>query len=204
MQKIEAIIFDLGGVILDIDYNLTRNAFEKLGAKDFNEMYSQAEADKLFKDLEKGYINEADFYSEFNKCTRLSLTPHQISEAWNAMLLTFREKSLLFLKEIKSRYRLFLLSNTNAIHYYKFDKIYNQSKRAHSFEEYFERVYYSFEMGKRKPDDEIYRHVLEENNLLAASTLFIDDSLQNVDAAKNLGIQIIHLKPGINIENTGL
>ncbi len=204
MQKIEAIIFDLGGVILDIDYNLTRYAFEKLGAKDFNEMYSQAEADKLFKDLEKGHIAEPDFYSEFNKCTGLSLAPHQISEAWNAMLLTFRENSLSFLKEIKSRYKLFLLSNTNAIHYYKFDKIYNQSIRPHSFEEYFEKAYYSFEMGKRKPDDEIYLQVLEENNLVAGSTLFIDDSLQNVDAAKNLGIQIIHLKQGNTIENMGL
>src|ERR1700688_350071 len=94
MQKIEAIIFDLGGVILNIDYNLTRNAFEKVGIKNFHDMYSQASADDLFTKLETGRITEANFYSEFNKRTGLDLSLIEIESAWNAMLLTFREKSL--------------------------------------------------------------------------------------------------------------
>ncbi len=204
MQKIDAVIFDLGGVILDIDYNLTRNAFEKLGVGNFNKMYSQAEADRLFRDLETGNIKEANFYTEFNKCTGLSLSTSEISDAWNAMLLTFRENSLVFLNEISRKYRLFLLSNTNEIHYNMFKTIYYGKRRDKAFEDFFEKAYYSFDMGMRKPDNEIYEQVLMENNLNPQRTVFIDDSVQNVDAAARVGIQIILLKQGNYIENLGL
>src|SRR5689334_14126837 len=129
MQTAEAIIFDLGGVILDIDYNLTRAAFEKLGVWNFDEMYSQAGADMLFRKLETGKISEEDFFIEFNKCTGLQLSPAEIRRAWNAILLDFREESLLFLDSLKSKYALFLLSNTNHIHITEFNKIYNRKKR---------------------------------------------------------------------------
>ncbi|MDQ6844787.1 MAG: HAD family phosphatase [Bacteroidota bacterium] len=204
MKKIEAVIFDLGGVLLNIDYNLTRNAFEKEGVTGFHEMYSQAAADKLFRNLEMGTITEDAFYKEFNLCTGLSFSNDQIAVAWNAMLLTFRESSLQFLNEIKTRYRLFLLSNTNEIHYNMFKRIYYESNRAHAFEDFFEKAYYSFEMGMRKPGLEIYEHVLVTNNLNAATTLFIDDSVQNVEGAKGLGLQAILLEEGMYVENLGL
>ncbi len=204
MQKIEAVIFDLGGVILDIDYNLTKKAFEKLGVQDFKEMYSQAEADRLFRDLETGNIKEINFYKEFNKSSSLRLKNEEIRAAWNAMLLTFRENSLAFLNQIKTKYRLFLLSNTNAIHYNVFRKIYHEKERSFPFEDFFERAYYSFEMGKRKPDEDIFEYVLEANNLRPESTLFIDDSVQNIKTAQNLGLQTILLETGNYIENTGL
>ena len=101
MEKIENIIFDLGGVILDVDYNLTRAAFEKLGVANFDEMYSQANANKLFQKLETGEIDEAEFYKELNDCTGLHLSTEEIKKAWNAMLLSFREGSLQFLEEIR-------------------------------------------------------------------------------------------------------
>lgn len=204
MQKIEAIVFDLGGVILNIDYNLTRNAFEKLGVLHFDELYSQVKANKLFRSLETGNINEEDFYSDFNKCTCLSLTPYEIQKAWNAMLLTFRESSLKFLEQIKSSYRLFLLSNTNTIHYDKFIEIYYENERSFTFESFFERAYYSFQLGMRKPDYNIYEFVLEKSNLKSENTLFIDDSIQNIDAANSLGFQTIFLEKDVYIENLRL
>ena len=100
MEKATAIIFDLGGVILDIDYNLTCSAFEKLGVRNFDEMYSQSSADTLFRNLEMGKIPEENFYIEMNKCTGLQLSPFEIKQAWCAMLLDFREESLLFLNEL--------------------------------------------------------------------------------------------------------
>ena len=204
MEKAEAIIFDLGAVILDIDYNLTRTAFEKLGVLHFDDMYSQKTADMLFRKLETGKIADDDFYVEFNNCTGLQLSPLEIKEAWCAMLLDFRENSLLFLDVLKPKYRLFLLSNTNHIHIPELYKIYNRKKRSKPFPEFFEKAYYSSEIGLRKPDAECYQWVLNEQNLVPEKTIFIDDSLQNVEAAKLLGMQTVWLQPGMYIEDLDL
>jgi putative hydrolase of the HAD superfamily len=204
MQKAEAIIFDLGGVILNIDYNLARNAFEKLGVRNFDELYSQTGADMLFRELETGKISNENFYNELNKCTGLQLSPFEIEQAWNAMLLGFREESLLFLDAIRSKYKLFLLSNTNYIHIEEFNKIYNQKKREKPFIDYFEKVYYSCEIGLRKPDAECYDWVLQKENLVPGKTIFVDDTLQNVEAAKVAGMKTILLEPGRSIENLDL
>jgi putative hydrolase of the HAD superfamily len=204
MQKIEAIIFDLGGVILNIDYNLTRRAFENYGINNFNEMYSQAAADDLFDDLETGKIKEVDFYKEFNKHTGLILSEDKIQTAWNAMLLNFREKSLEFIDSLQTKYKLFLLSNTNHIHLKAFNKIYLENKRDKPFENFFNKAYYSCEIGLRKPNANIYEFVLRENNLDAGKTLFVDDSAQNIEAAKTLGMQTILLASGKYIEDLSL
>ena len=204
MEKTEAIIFDLGGVILNIDYNLTRYAFEDAGIKNFHEMYSQANADDLFSKLETGRISEEDFYNEMNKRTRLDLPKEQIRNAWNAMLLTFREDSLEFLDSIRSKYKLFLLSNTNHIHLHAFNKIYHRTKRDKPFDEYFDELYYSCEIGLRKPNADIFEFVLKNNSLEPEKTIFIDDSVQNVDAAREVGIRGILLRPGKAIEELGL
>lgn len=204
MKKMETIIFDLGGVILNIDYNLTRIAFEKLGVAHFDEMYSQATADQLFQNLEKGKISEENFYKELNNCTGLHLSPLEINRAWNAMLLSFREKSLRYLDEIKDKYRLFLLSNTNYIHMAAFKKIFHENKREKSFEEYFTKAFYSCEIGFRKPDAVCYECILNEIKTEPAKTLFIDDSADNIASAKKAGMQTILLTPGTNIEDLGL
>jgi glucose-1-phosphatase len=204
MQKTEAIIFDLGGVILNIDYSLTRIAFEKAGIKNFHDMYSQANADELFSNLETGKISEDSFYNELNKRTGLYLPSVEIERAWNAMLLTFREKSLEFLNTLKPKYKLFLLSNTNHIHLNAFNKIYLEKKRDKLFEAFFDKAYYSCKMGLRKPNADIYEFVLTENNLDAGKVLFVDDSAQNIEAAKILGMQTILLGPGEYIEDLSL
>lgn len=204
MQNIENIIFDLGGVLLDIDYNRTRAAFEKLGVTHFNEMYSQANANKLFQKLETGSITEEEFYKQLNHSAGVNLSPGEIEEAWNAMLLTFREESLQFLEELKSRYKIFLLSNTNKIHHVSFYKIYNEKKRAKKFEEYFDKAFYSFEIGLRKPEEECYQWVMNEVKIDPQKTLFIDDSINNIEGAKKVGIQTLLLTPEKKIETIGL
>jgi FMN phosphatase YigB (HAD superfamily) len=204
MQQTEAIIFDLGGVILDIDYNLTLTAFEQLGVRNFDEMYSQSSADMLFRKLETGKISEENFCKEMNKCTGLQLSPAEIVGAWNAMLLTFREGSLAFLDELKPKYKLFLLSNTNHIHIPEFNKIYNGKIREKPFIEFFKKAYYSCEIGLRKPDAACYDWVLKEEKLVRGKTIFVDDSVQNIDAAKIAGMQTVLLEPGKYIEDLDL
>ncbi|MGH2564960.1 MAG: HAD family hydrolase, partial [Ginsengibacter sp.] len=193
-----------GGVILNIDYNLTRNAFERAGVKNFHEMYSQANADDLFSKLETGEIAEDDFYREINRRTGLNIPPGEIEKAWNAMLLNFRENSLQFLDSLQPKYKLFLLSNTNHIHIKAFNKIYHEQKRTKPFNNFFEKAYYSSEIGLRKPNADIYEFVVKENNLDAGKTLFVDDSVQNIEAANNLNMQTILLTPGKYIEDIPL
>lgn len=204
MEQIENIIFDLGGVILDVDYNLTRAAFEKLGVSNFDEMYSQANADKLFQKLETGQIDEEEFYKELNDCTGLHLSTEEIKKAWNAMLLSFREGSLQFLEDIRSKYKVYLLSNTNLIHWNSFKESFHAKKRTKTFEDYFDKAFYSFKMGLRKPGEEIFYAVIKELKIDPAKTVFIDDSAQNIEAAKKAGLQTILLTPGKRIETLGL
>ncbi|MEO9144023.1 MAG: HAD family phosphatase [Ginsengibacter sp.] len=204
MEKIENIIFDLGGVLLDIDYNLTRSAFEKLGVTYFDKMYSQASADHLFQKLETGHISEQDFYKELNRCTGLGLAEEDIRLAWNAMLLSFREKSLHFLETIRPSYKIFLLSNTNFIHLDAIKKTFYEKERKHSFREYFDKAFYSCEIGLRKPDAECFDWVLNDLKIPQANTVFIDDSAQNIEAAESAGLQTIHLTAEMCVENLRL
>ena len=167
----------------------------------FNDMYSQAAANDLFDDLETGKISEANFYKEFNNRSGSNLPDDQIRNAWNAMLLDFREESLAFLGSLELKYKLFLLSNTNHIHKKAFDEIYYLKERKKPFDDFFDKAYYSSDIGLRKPNANIYEYVLQENKLDAGKTLFVDDSAQNLDAAKALGIQTILLAPGKFIED---
>ena len=204
MKNIENIIFDLGGVILDIDYNRTRKEFEDLGVAQFDEMYSQANANHLFQKLETGHISNDDFFKELSSVTNYGLTPQQIRTAWDAMLLEFRENSLNFLKEIKAKYNTYLFSNTNFIHMEAFHKIFHKKERAHPFNDYFDKAFYSCEIGLRKPDAESYQWILDHLNIKADKTLFIDDSIQNVEAAMGVGMKTIHFEKGMKIEELRL
>ena len=204
MQKFKNIIFDLGGVILDVDYNLTRTAFEKLGVTHFDEMYSQANADKLFQKLETGEITDDVFYKEFNRCTGLQLSDEEIRKAWDAMLLSFRKKSLEFLERIRPRYKTYLLSNTNYVHIAAFKETLHQQIGVKTLEEYFDEAFYSCEIGLRKPDAACYEWVLKNLKIQPDETLFIDDSLHNIQGAKKAGLQTIHLLPGMKIEDLEL
>lgn len=203
MQNIKAIIFDFGGVIFNIDFNRTCLAFSEIGVKDFAERYSLKNADPLFENLEKGKFSEEDFFKEFRKI-KTELTDDQVKDALNALLLGYRKEALQTLKTIKHKYRLYLLSNTNIIHLQAFTKIYKEQVGEGSLDDYFDKAYYSHETGFRKPDKEAYEIVLKENHFSAAETLFIDDSIKNVEGAKAVGLQTIHLKEGMGIEDLGL
>lgn len=204
MKNINAIIFDFGGVILNIDYNKTRNAFKDLGVKDFDEMYSQKNADPLFSKLERGEISIGEFYSAFRKTTNLTATDLEIETAWNAMLLDYRQEALKTLKRIRQKYKLFLLSNTNLIHYNAFNKSYQTFFPGQLLDDHFGKAYYSHQIGMRKPAKDIYEFVIRENKLDPSQTLFIDDSIQNIETANALGLKTILLQEGQNIEELGL
>jgi len=194
MKDIKNIIFDLGGVLLNIDFSITEKAFIELGVNQFSEMFTQYHSNQLFVQLETGKVSPEAFYDAFRSETRTDLSNEAIKNAWNALLLDFREPSLEWLGKIKHKYRIFLFSNTNQIHQEAFIETYQQLTGKEDFDAYFEKAYYSHHLGMRKPDKEPFLHILQEMNLVAEETLFIDDTIKNIETAKALGIKTVHLQ----------
>jgi putative hydrolase of the HAD superfamily len=201
MSKIKNIIFDLGGVFLQVNYQKTEDAFVKLGITNFAEYYKQDFVSTLFEDLEIGSISPQEFYDGLRNITQSSLTNQQIEIAWNAMLGNFWEDRLSFLEEIGKQYNVFLFSNTNQIHYECFIDIYQQTYPSKRFSNYFIKDYYSHILKMRKPYPNSYTHLLEQENLLATETLFIDDTFKNIEGANQAGLQVLHLLPSMNLQD---
>ena len=193
MIKIKNIIFDLGGVILNIDLKRTELAFAELGVGNFKEYYTLQTATPLFEDLELGHITPKNFYDEFRKLAKLPLTDEQIRTAWNRLLVNFPVETIDWLKNIKSKYNIFLLSNTNEIHYEAFTKMFEEEIGVGKLDDQFVSAYYSFRIGLRKPSKESYEKILKTEELTAAETLFIDDSMQNIEGAASVGLQTRYL-----------
>ena len=191
-EGIKSVIFDLGGVIYDVDYHKTINGFKALGIDHFEEVYAKAGQSDLFNDFEEGKISRAIFVERIKNLSRKNMTSSQIVNAWNGMLLGFMPDAIACLKRLSSSYRLFLLSNTNEIH---IQEIENRVGAAFfsDFCSLFEKVYLSHELGLRKPHPEVFTHILKEQGLKANETLFIDDSIQHVDGAIKAGLHAHHL-----------
>jgi len=186
---INSIIFDFGDIFINLDKEAPIAAFTKLGLKEWTE-----DLKILNLSFEKGKISELQFIEGFQKHI-----PHasidEIRSAWNTVLLDFPLYRLEFLQMLSQKYRLFLLSNTDAIHIDTF-----QHKAGitfyREFYQCFERVYFSFELGMRKPDAEIFNHLVKKHDLTPKRTLFIDDKKENTDAALALGFQVWNLQVG--------
>lgn len=185
---IDTIIFDFGDVFINLDSDATQKALKELGIKEWN-----MELDKLNKSYEIGTIDELEFMEGIQKYTN-NADLVTIREAWNAILLDFPLHRLEFLQLISSKYRLFLLSNTDSTHIDKFEHKVGQSF-ARDFYSCFEKVYFSFEIRKRKPDENTYKYIINNHNLIPKKTLFVDDKLENIEGAKNLGLNTWHLNP---------
>lgn len=192
LEGIKNIIFDLGGVILNIDYKLTVEAFKKLGIDDFEEIFSQYKQSTLSDDFETGRITELEFYEGIKTISGKDFTFEEYKNAWNALLLDLPKERINILKKLSKKYRLFLFSNTNETHYKEF-----VTKVESDFNTIFEKTYYSHQFGKRKPDSDSFLSILKENNLIIEETLFVDDSIQHIESANLLGIRtlLIQEKP---------
>lgn len=187
---IDAIIFDFGDVFINLDKEGTINELKKLGLSQWNNDLNQ-----LNLQFEKGQISEKDFLQGIQKHVP-NASLEEILLAWNTVLLDFPLRRLEFLQKLTKKYRLFLLSNTDAIHIETFERE-NGISFSKDFYMCFEKVYFSFEMGMRKPDVEIYNYILKNHNLSAKRTLFVDDKKENTDAALSLGMQVWNLQVGL-------
>lgn len=192
--NIKNIIFDLGGVILNIDYHLTIDAFKKLGFDNFDDVFTQAKQTGIFDNLDKGIITPQEFRDGVRELSGKPFSDQQIDDAWNAMLLDFPVHRLEILEKVHNQYRTFLLSNTNKIHIDVYNQILLNTFGVKDLSHFFEKEYYSHEVHMRKPDAEVFSLILEENGLKAEETLFIDDTEQHVIGARKVGLIAYHLK----------
>lgn len=199
LTQINNIIFDLGGVIINIDYDKSIQELQKLCKDNCSIAYSQKEQSHLFDLLETGACSNAEFRNGLRDTYKIDATDDQIDEAWNAMLLDIPQERIDLLLELGKKYRIFLLSNTNAIHLERFNQIVAHSFTIPSLDSLFEKTYYSHLVGKRKPDAAIFEQILAANNLQKEDTLFIDDSIQHIHSANTIGIKTLHLQPPLTI-----
>jgi len=186
---IDTIIFDFGDIFINLNKTGCDNAFEKLGLSLPNSKVSL-----LNESFEKGLITENDFLQGLQ-----ALLPNQnlddIRNAWNAVIGDFPLYRLEFLQLLKTKYRLFLLTNTDRIHIEHFEDNVGISFFS-DFYQCFEKVYYSFEMGLRKPDIATYQRIIKKHGLNPNRTLFVDDKKENTDAALLCGLKVWNLQLG--------
>ena len=188
------IIFDFGGVILNLDYQRTIDAFIKIGLKDFENNYSQLQQTDLFDQFERGEITPSDFRSGLRSAFEKDVDTAQLDDAWNAMLLDLPIERLNLLNRIREEKKISLLSNTNEIHVQAFESQLKMEHGINDLSQFFDTVYYSCRVGMRKPENRIFEMVLQKENYLASETLFIDDSPQHIEGAKKVGLHTYHLR----------
>lgn len=198
---IKNLIFDYGGVIFDIEHDLMAEAFGRLGVPDMKAKVSLAAQSRLFDDLDTGTLTPEGFREAVREMAGelpggRRLSDQEIDDAWNAMLIGIPRGNLELLERAGKRYRIFLLSNSNVIHYLWIEKYLQREYGMDSVASYFEKAYYSQELGMRKPNSDIFEYVLKTNGLEAEETLFMDDSPQNIKAAGKLGIQTRLVRKG--------
>jgi len=193
-RGIKNIIFDWGGVITELNFQLTEKMFGLLGLKEFKRLFSIGYQDKIFIDFEVGKVSPSRFREEIRKKLQKKVADNEIDAAWSALLMDTPPERINLLKQLSRKYKLFLLSNTNYIHasFYN-NKLMNEFGTNHY--KLFDKVYYSHVIGYRKPDIKIFEHIMLDSGLIPAETLFVDDIDVNTSVASSLGIKTFHLSP---------
>ena len=194
LKGIRNIVLDLGGVILELDVNKSIESLGALGLPIEENLDIIFSKHPFFLKFETGRISPDEFIDALTTQLGDHTPKEKIIEAWNAMILGFQPDTIKLLTQLKEKYRLFLLSNTNAIHEVYYNDILHMKHGIPNLTDIFEKVYYSHDVNMRKPDHEIFQHVLADSQLNAMETLYIDDTEIHVKAAMEVGIHAYHLR----------
>ncbi len=190
--NIKNIILDLGGVIINLNTQKPFNSFKKLFADNYSEIETTFTTLNLFNNFEVGKVTAEEFILFFLNRHPI-LTPEKVVAIWNSMLLDIPKERIVLIRKLALKYNVFLLSNTNEIHLIHINKYLFDTYGITSINSLFKKAYFSHEVGFRKPDTEIFKLVLTKNKLNPSETLFIDDSIEHIQSAKQLGITTKHL-----------
>lgn len=191
---IKNIIFDLGGVILNLAVENTHREFANLSGLPLAEIKTRVHHGKYFHEYERGLISDAEFRNHLRQSLELQVSDAELDKAWNAMLLDIPQERFALLEQLKQSHRLFLLSNTNEIHRQCFNSIVQQTSGKPGIDHYFHQAYFSHLLNLSKPDVTIYQHVLNDQNLLPHETVFLDDNADNITGAAKAGLHTFHVQ----------
>lgn len=191
MPEIKNIVFDFGGVLIDLDVTRTFNAMSGVLEMDVNkELFHQHKG--LFEDYEGGQISTETFLWRFQYMSKKVPNAAEVIRAWNAMIVGWNPEKLKFLNEISQKYNTFLLSNTNEVHLQWIRRDLKNNHNISDFDSrFFKKTYYSHLLRMRKPNAEIFEFVLRDAGIEKSETVFIDDMIENIEVAKNLGLHTI-------------
>ena len=198
-KNIKNIVFDLGGVLVDLDFKSAINGLQKAGFANVKEQLQAFDREGIFQKFELGEMTAEEFRSAIRENSTVTLTDEEVDALWNLMLLEIPREKLELILDLRGKYMVYLLSNTNSIHWdYVCKNAFNY--RGFRVSDYFEKTFLSFEMHLAKPDKAIFERMLEDANLLAEETLFIDDSEANCKAAAEVGIHAHHYHIGDDLK----
>ncbi len=194
MNGIKNIIFDLGNVIIDIDFDLTYRAFAELVGKPMDEVYAEMERLEVFDRVEKGHFTDLEFVQFLREKMAIEADDKTIIDAWNALLLDVPKERTELIFKLREKYNVYVLSNTSNPHIIEVNNILERQTGVKDVKDLCDKAFYSYEMGLRKPGTEIYEVALKEQGLVAEETLFLDDRLDNLQGAEAVGIKTIHVE----------
>lgn len=201
-QSVKNILFDLGGVILDIDVQATLQQFYELGFPSDLLQYPMNMTTDIFFKYETGKIDTTTFRNEIREKTGIEMSDEAFDQAWNAMIVGIPQERAVLLKKLAKRYDLYMLSNTSALHAPVFERMYHEAAGI-TMHQAFKKVYYSYEIGCHKPDAEAWEYVVRDAGIIPGETLFLDDNIHNIKASQELGFRAIHIHERTNLMNLG-
>ena len=205
-SNFDNIIFDLGGVIVNLDYGLTIQAFSELAGYDITQQYSQQRQADIFSRFEVGDITTAEFRQGLMQLLKFEASDDAIDQAWSALILDFPPERVELVRQLSQQKRIFLLSNINELHLETSDRKFTEAMGTDigTLADQFERAYYSHLVCDRKPNPSIFQRVIDENDLDPAKTLFLDDTAHNLVGAQQVGLHTIHVTQDNPIESLNL
>jgi len=193
-SNISTLIFDFGGVLIDLDMNQSILNFKKLGVENVENYLSNFGQSGFFMQLEKGKISAEEFRSEIRKMTTNTITDKEIDDAWNAFLVRIPSEKLDIVYQLRKKFRVIMLSNTNAIHFPYAERTFFSYKNR-GIDEYFDKCYRSYDMKMAKPDAEIFEAILSQEQVAPNQCLLLDDGPKNIEQAQKLGFQTYFIDP---------
>lgn len=198
-MKFKAVIFDFGNVIINIEFQRIYQTFAKFTSKSPAYIEKKITEDQIFRRYESGQFTDEEFREVIRQTLGFPLSDHEVDTAWNAILLDIPSDRIDLIHNIRQKYPVYLLSNTNNIHITASNNYLKKAHGINNLDLLFDKLYLSYEMGLWKPDAEIYREVLRANRLQPNEVIFFDDNHHNIESAKAIGMQTILVEPPTSI-----